>query len=141
MANEDVTFLEGRCLSYSRGVIYHPIIDIVKGNFDIKEEDGELEVIEKIRKGLEIVKTDEALILPYLLELLSIKDSGIEKMHLSLEAKKDRIHDALKRTVLRGSEIRPLIMAFENLHWIDKNSEEYLRYLLDNISGARVFLI
>jgi len=141
VANENATFLEGRCLSYSRGIIYHPIIDIVKANFNIKEEDGDLEVIEKVKKGLEILKTDEASTLPYVLELLSVKDSGVENIHLSLEAKKDRIHEALKRTVLLGSEIRPLIMAFENLHWIDKNSEECLRYLLDNISGARVFLI
>ena len=38
MANEDVTFLEGRCLSYSRGMAYHPLIDILKSNFDIREE-------------------------------------------------------------------------------------------------------
>ena len=37
VANEDVTFLEGKCLSYSRGVTYHPIIDIFKSNFDIRE--------------------------------------------------------------------------------------------------------
>ena len=37
IANEDVTFLEGKCLSYSRGVAYHPFIDILKSNFDIRE--------------------------------------------------------------------------------------------------------
>jgi len=43
--------------------------------------------------------------------------------------------------VLKASEVRPLIMAFEDLHWIDKSSEERFKYLLDSISGARVFLI
>lgn len=41
IANEDVTFLEGRCLSYSRNVAYHPVIDILKANFDIQEDDGD----------------------------------------------------------------------------------------------------
>jgi tetratricopeptide (TPR) repeat protein len=49
--------------------------------------------------------------------------------------------EALKRITLQGAEIRPLIMAFEDLHWSDKGSEAYLKYLLDSISGARVFLI
>lgn len=35
ITNENVTFLEGKCLSYSRGSAYHPVIDILKSNFDI----------------------------------------------------------------------------------------------------------
>jgi hypothetical protein len=38
ISSDDVTFLEGKCLSYSRGVAYHPVIDILKANFDIYEE-------------------------------------------------------------------------------------------------------
>ena len=84
---------------------------------------------------------NEASTLPYLLELLSVKDSGIDEIPLSLEAKKDHMLGALKRIVLHGSEIRPLIIAVENLHWIDNSSEEHLKVLLDTIAGARVFLI
>jgi len=121
--------------------VYHPVIDIMKANFDIIAKDGELEIKEKVKKGLEILETDETSTLPYLLELLSVKDRGIDKTPSSPEARKDRILGALKRIVLHGSEIRPLIMAYENLHWIDRSSEEHLKDLLDNISGAKVFLI
>jgi class 3 adenylate cyclase/tetratricopeptide (TPR) repeat protein len=141
VGNEDVTFLEGRCLSYSRGVVYHPIIDILKANFDILEKDGEMEIKEKVKSGLEILGIDEASTLSYLLDLLSVKESNIESVPLSPEARKDRILRALKRIVLLSSEIRPLIIAYENLHWIDRSSEEHLKDLLDNISGSRVFLI
>jgi class 3 adenylate cyclase/tetratricopeptide (TPR) repeat protein len=141
VASEDVTFLEGKSLSYSRSIAYHPWIDILKSNFDIGEGDGDLEIREKIKKGLKILGSDEALTLPYLLELLSVKESGIDNISLSPEVRKNRIIEALKRISLKGSEIRPLIMAFEDLHWLDKSSEEALKFLLDNISGARVFLI
>jgi class 3 adenylate cyclase/predicted ATPase len=141
VASEDVTFLEGRCLSYSRGVAYHPVIDILKSSFDIQEDDGDLEIREKVTRGLKAMEADEASTLPYLLELLSVKDSGIDKILLSPEAKKDRIIEALNRTVLKGSEIRPLIMAIEDLHWIDKSSEERFKSLLDSIPGARILLI
>ncbi len=141
VANEDVTFLEGRCLSYSRGVAYHPVIDILKANFDIHEGDGDLEITEKVKKGLKILGTDEASTLPYLLELLAVKDSGIDEIPMSPEVRKDRIIEALKHIVLEGSEIRPLIMAYEDLHWIDKSSEDQLKHLLESIPGARVLLI
>jgi len=108
VANEDVTFLEGRCLSYSRGVAYHLHTDMLKANFNIMEGEGDLEIKEKVKKGLKILMVDEALTLPYLLELLSVKDSGIDKIPISLEARKDGIIEALKRIVLRGSEIRPV---------------------------------
>ena len=141
VTNEDVTFLEGRCLSYSRGVAYHPTIDILKANFDIRESDRDSQIREKVKRGLKILGADEATTLPYLLELLSVKESGIDKIPLSPEAKKDRIMEAVKRITLKGSEIRPLILAYEDLHWVDKSSEDVLRYVLESIPGARVLMI
>jgi class 3 adenylate cyclase len=141
VANEDVTFLEGKCLSYSRGVAYHPVIDILKSNFDIREDDRDSEIREKVSRGLKVLDTDEASTLPYLLELLSVTDSGIDKIPISPEARKDRIIEAVRRMALKGSETRTLIMAFEDLHWIDKSSEDFMKDLLENISGARIFLI
>ena len=141
VTNEDVTFQEGKCLSYSRGVVYHPVIDIVKSNFDINKGDGDFEIREKLKRGLNVLDADEASTLPYLLELLSVKDSGIDPIALSPEAKKDRIIKAIIRISIKASQIRPLIIAIEDLHWIDKSSEDYFKDLLDSISGARVFLI
>jgi len=141
VANENVTFLEGKCLSYSRGVAYHPVIDILKSTFDIQEGEGDQGIRGKIKKGLEIMKVDEPSTLPYLLELLSVKDSGIDQFSMSPEAKKDRINEAIKRIVLKGSEVRPLIVAFEDLHWIDKSSEDVVRSHLESIPGSRVLLI
>ena len=141
VSNEDVTFLEGKCLSYGRGVAYHPVIDILKSNFEIQEEEGDHEIREKVKKGLRLIGVDEPSTLPYLLELLSLKDSGIDQISMSPEAKKDRIIESIKRIVIKGSEIRPLIMAFEDLHWLDKSSEDVLRSHLESIPGSRVLLI
>jgi class 3 adenylate cyclase/tetratricopeptide (TPR) repeat protein len=141
VANEDVTFLEGKCLSYSRSVAYHPVIDILKSNFDIREGEGDSEITEKVKRGLKIIEVDETSTLPYLLELLSVKDSGIDQISMSPEAKKDRIIEAIKRIVIKGSEIRPLIIAFEDLHWLDKSSEDVLEKHLASIPGSRVLSI
>jgi tetratricopeptide (TPR) repeat protein len=141
VAHEDVTFLEGKCLSYSKGVPYHLHIDSLKANFDIREGDGDAAIREKVIRGLKILREDEASTLPYFLELLSVKDSGIDKIPMSPEERKDRIIEALKRIPLKGSEIRPLILAYEDLHWVDKSSEEVLKYVLESIPGASILLI
>jgi class 3 adenylate cyclase/tetratricopeptide (TPR) repeat protein len=141
ISNEDITFLEGKCISYSRNVPYHPVIDVLKANFNIQDDDEDSAITEKIKAGLKILKVDEQSTLPYLLEILSVKDSGITGVSMSPDAKRDRIIEAVKRITLKGSEIRPLIIATEDLHWIDKSSEEYYKNLIDSISGAKVFLI
>ena len=141
VTNQDLTFLEGKCLSYSRGVAYHPVTDILKSKFNVQEGEKASVIREKVRKELEVLRADEATNLPYLLELLSVKDSGIDKIMVSPEGRKDRIIEALKRIVLKSSEIRPLIMVFEDLHWVDKSSDDILRYLLESIPGVRVFLL
>jgi class 3 adenylate cyclase/predicted ATPase len=141
VASEELTFLEGRCLSYSSNVAYHPIIDILKSNFDIHEKDDDSDVRKKIKDSLKLYGTEEPSIMPFILELLSVKESGIDKISLSSEAIKNRIFEALIRIVLTGAEIRPLILAIEDLHWVDKTSEEFINNLLDSISGTRVLLI
>jgi len=141
VANEDVTLLEGKCLSYARGVAYHPVIDILKANFDVMEGDGDTQIKGKVKRGLKILGLDETSNLPYFLELLSVKDSGIDTIPMSPEAKRDRIREALKQIVLKGAEIRPLILAYEDLHWADKPSEDTLKYILESIPGARVLMI
>ena len=141
IANEDVTFLEGKCLSYSRGVAYHPAIDLLKSTFNIRESDEDYHIRDKVKRGLKELGADEAHTLPYLLELLSVRESGIDHMPMSPEARKDRILEAVKRVILKGTEIRPLIMAIEDLHWTDRSTEDTLKYWLDTITGAPVFLI
>ena len=141
VVNENVTFSEGKCLSYSRNVAYHPVTDILKSNFRIREGDGDFEIRRKVKEGLEVLKADEASALPCLLELFSVKDSGIDQIPMSPEMRRKRTIETLTRIVLKGSEMRPLIMAIEDLHWIDTSSEESLKHLLESISGARVFLV
>jgi len=90
-------------------VAYHPVIEILKSNFDIHEGEGDQEIREKVKKGLRLMGVDETSTLPYILELLSAKDSGIDQISMSPEAKKDRIIEACKKIVFKGSEIRPLL--------------------------------
>jgi class 3 adenylate cyclase/tetratricopeptide (TPR) repeat protein len=141
ISSEDVFFLEGRCLSYSTNVAYHPVIDLLKGTFDIHEDDNDDRIKERVNRGLKDMGVDAASTRPFVLELLSVKDSGIDALNLTPEARKDKTLEALRRILLKGSEVRPLVMAVEDLHWVDRSSEEALKSWLDAISGAQVLLV
>jgi len=141
IANEDVTFFEGRCLSYSTNVAYHPVIDLLKATFDIRDADHDDQIRDKVKRGLKEIGVDEASTLPFILEMLLVKESGIDALNLTPEARKDKTLEALKRIVLKGSEMRPLVVAVEDLHWVDRSSEEAFKDMLDAISGAQLLLI
>ena len=141
VGSEDTTFLEGRCLSYSKGVAYHLHADILKANFNIQRNDDDLEIRHKVQSGLQLLGLDEAPNLPYLLELLGVRESGIDNIQISPESRKDRIIETIKRLAHKGCEERPLILAYEDLHWIDQNSEDVLKSVLESIPGAKILLI
>ena len=141
VSNEEITFLEGRCLSFGQGTPYHPFIDILKANFDIREGEMDPEIRRKVQRGLDLIGLDQKSTLPYFLELLSVKDSGFDQISLSPEGKKERIQEAFRRIVLKGSEIRPLVIAIEDLHWMDQTSEEALKTILESIPGSRTLMI
>ena len=141
LANEDLTILEGKCLSYGRGMAYHPLVEILKSSFEIREGEEESEVRKKLREGLKVLEIDEGAHLPFLLELFSVKESGIEKIPMSPDARKERIMETFKRILLRLDAPRPLVIAFEDLHWLDKSSEETLHSFLEIIPGAKILAV
>jgi tetratricopeptide (TPR) repeat protein len=122
-------------------VAYHAITDVLRSNFYIAEDDDDHRIRDKVIKGMRELGADEASDLPYVLELLSVKDSGIDQISMSPEARRDRTMEVARRMVLRGAEIRPIVVAIEDLHYIDRSSEETLKMLLDSISGARVLFL
>jgi class 3 adenylate cyclase/tetratricopeptide (TPR) repeat protein len=138
LAKGDLTILEGKCLSYGRGMAYHPLVEILKSSFEIQEGEEESGIRRKLKEGLKTLEIDEGVYLPFLLELFSVKDSGIEKIPLSPDARKERIMEAFKRVLLKLAAPRPLVIAFEDLHWLDKSSEETLRSFLEIVPGARI---
>ncbi len=141
LSNEDVAFLEGKCLSYGREAAYLPIIDILKSNYDIRDTENHLQIRKKVYSELRRLGVDEASVLPYVLELLSVKESGIDDVAMSPEARKEGIIRALQTPLLKGAEKRPIIIALEDLHWVDGSSEDILNSLVNVIRNARVLIV
>jgi class 3 adenylate cyclase/tetratricopeptide (TPR) repeat protein len=136
-----VTYLEGRCLSYGSTIPYHPIIDVLRNNCDITETDGPDAVSEKVHIALREVKMDPEASAPYLLRLLGVQDGTESMAQLAPEAIRTRTFETLRQMSLKGSQLRPLLLEIEDLHWIDTTSEDCLSELVESLAGAAILLL
>jgi len=75
--------------------------------------------------------------LPYLFGLLGIVDGADPLAQMDPQIKKQRTLDAIKRIVVRESLKQPLVVIFEDLHWIDEQTQALLDLLADSIANAR----
>jgi tetratricopeptide (TPR) repeat protein len=135
------TFLIGRCLSYHKSTAFFCISEILKSLFDIHDDNLDDEIILKTRGALEKIGLYDEKTFPFILELLSIKSSGIEEFPISQEAKRNRLFEAFKNFLLTLAQDKLLVLVFEDLQWIDKASMGMIGYLFKYIPGSRLFLI
>lgn len=141
LPQDEYAYLEGRCLHYSGSMAYLPILDILKSYFDIKEGDRESDIKNKIeRKILQLDERLKTVFSPFH-ELLSLKVEDGVYLQLEPGVKKLRTFEAIRDLLVRESENQPLILAVEDLHWIDKTSEEFLSYLIDWLANTQILLI
>ncbi|NQU65295.1 MAG: AAA family ATPase, partial [SAR324 cluster bacterium] len=141
ITTEDVTILEGKCLSYSKNVAYHPVFDIVRSGFEIEEDNTEEQIRQKLEAGLLILKMEITRALPYLLELFNIKESGIDPSIKTPDLINEQIVKTLLQVIIKRSEITPLVLIVEDLHWIDDSSEKLLLKLLEIVAGSRIMIV
>jgi tetratricopeptide (TPR) repeat protein len=133
-------YLEARCLSYGIAMPYLPILDMLRAICGISEEDRHDEIVSKVTalQGAADVDTDH---LPYLLLLLGVREGTEPLREMSPETVKARTFQAVIRLVLQQSGRQPLALAIEDLHWIDKTSEELLSSLSGSITGAPILML
>ena len=135
------TYLQGQCLHYGDSIIYLPILDIIKSYFEIEEGDREFIIRKKIKEN--VLALDEKLehTIPSFKELLSLKADDAEYLKLEPKVKRERTFESIRDLFVRESQNRPLILVVEDLHWIDRTSEEFLDYLIGWLANARIMLI
>jgi class 3 adenylate cyclase/DNA-binding NarL/FixJ family response regulator len=141
LVDEEFTLLEGRCSPYGTAVAYLPIIELLKQNFQIVLNDTDTDIQAKVLRGTEALGADVAAIAPYLFRLLAVEAESSIPVALAPEMVKRKTFEALQMLMLQGAARRPLILTIEDLHWVDKTTEECLTFLLEHIAGARVLLV
>jgi len=133
--------LEAFSVSHGQASAFLPMIDLLYSYFEISSEDDARKRREKINGR--ILTLDRSLedTLEYLYGLLGISDEDNQIAEIQAQTRKHRALDAVKRILLRESLNQPLIVVFEDLHWIDSESRAFLNLLADSIGTARILFL
>ena len=133
--------LETFSVSHSKAYPYLPLIDLLKSYFQITPQDDERKRREKVTGR--VLTLDRGLedTLPYILFLLSAGEETAALQEMDPQTRARRTHEAIKRLLARESLNQPLFLIFEDLQWLDTETQEFLDLLSDSIATARILLL
>ena len=133
--------MAGRCLSYGSGVPYLPLLYMLRNEWKIGEADDPGAVAAKVRAALAKAGVDPEASLPYLLRLLGVREGTEGLSDLSPQALQERTFRILQQVIRNARQGGLVIVEIEDLHWIDKASEEFLAFLVEGVASARMLLL
>jgi DNA-binding winged helix-turn-helix (wHTH) protein len=141
IAGRPVTYLEAYCQSYGSAIPYGPVLDLLRQFCGLADTDTSEVVAEEVNQRFQSVGMEGMAAMPYLLQLLGVKRGPPWLPELSAETIRGRTFEALRQLLLEGSRRRPLVIAVQNLHWIDRTSEDFLTLLVDSLPVAPILLL
>jgi tetratricopeptide (TPR) repeat protein len=133
--------LESASVSYGKATPYFPVLDLLKRYVHVEEHD-DLRTIRAKVTG-QVLTLDEGLqeVIPALLSLLDALPDESPFLKLDPPQRRQRILEALKRLLLRESQVQPLLLVCEDLHWIDAETQALLDSLVESLPTARLLLL
>jgi class 3 adenylate cyclase/tetratricopeptide (TPR) repeat protein len=140
LTGEELFWLDGRCISFGRDITYLPIIDLLKGYFEIEELDTEAEILEKVEARMEGLDARLAASLPYLKYLLAVDPGEASVATMDAQMRKVSIFESLQALLIAAAGTHPLVVALEDLHWIDPLSNEFFVSFAETLSQHRILL-
>jgi predicted ATPase len=133
--------LESSSVSYGKATSYLPVIDLLKNYFKIQDRDDHREIREKVTGKLFTLDESLKSTLSALLALLDVPVTDPSWQTLNPAQRRLRTLDAIKRLLLRETREQPLLLIFEDLHWIDGETQALLDNLVDGLASSRVLLL
>src|SRR5712692_5133811 len=133
--------LETFSVSHGKAYPYLPLIDLLRNYFQFTPQDDERKRQEKITG--KVLTLDRSLedSLPYLFALLGIAELTSSLQQMDPQIRRKRTLEAIKRLLVRESLNQPLIIIFEDLHWLDAETQAFLSLLSESVASARILLL
>jgi class 3 adenylate cyclase len=135
------SMLESASVSYGKATPYFPVIDLLRCYCHVEEHDDTRTIRAKVTG--QVLTLDPALqdTVPALLSLLDTLPDNDPFLTLDPPQRRQRTLDALKRVLLRESQVQPLLLVFEDLHWIDSETQTLLNSLVESLPTAQFLLL
>src|SRR3989454_1944251 len=137
----DSLILVSSAASYGKATPYLPVIDLLKAYFHIEPRDDASKVRERITEKVLSLERAQAPALPALLALLDVPADDPQWRELDPSQKRQRTLEAVKLLLLEESRGQPVVVVFEDLHWIDSETQAVLDILVESLPSHRVLLL
>ena len=133
--------LQVGAVSYGRAMSYLPVVELLKNYFAIEDRDDPRAVRKKLTRKLLTLDRSQEGSLSALLSLLDVPTDDPQWQTLDPPQRRRHTLDAIKRLLLRESQVQPLLVVFEDLHWINSESQALLDGLVESLPAARLLLL
>jgi predicted ATPase/class 3 adenylate cyclase len=133
--------LESGSVSYGKATAYLPVIDLLKEYFKIQDRDDHREMRDKVIGRVLGLDRSLEVLLPPLLALVDVPTDNPGWEALDPLQRRHRTLEAVKRLLLRESQVQPLLVVIEDLHWIDSETQALLDNLVDSLGSIRMLLL
>jgi class 3 adenylate cyclase/tetratricopeptide (TPR) repeat protein len=133
--------LESASVSYGKATPYFPIIDLLRRYCHVEERDDARTIRAKVTGQVLTLDTMLQDTIPALLALLDALPEDSPFLTLDPPQRRQRTLEALKRVLLRESQVQPLLLVCEDLHWIDTETQALLNSLVESLPTARLLLL
>jgi class 3 adenylate cyclase len=132
--------LEASSVSYGKATPFQPLAELLRGYFRIDDRDDLRSARAKVTGTL--LTLDRALedAVPAVLWILDVLEPEDAFLGLEPPQRRRRAMESVKRTLLRESQVQPLLLLFEDLHWIDTETQAVLDSLAESLESAPVLL-
>jgi class 3 adenylate cyclase/predicted ATPase len=133
--------LEAYSVSHGKASAYLPVLELLYGYFGIEDADDTAQRRGKIEARFNAL--DPALndTLPLLYTLMGLHEGPDPIAQMDPQIKRKRTLEAIKRIILRESLKQPVVAIFEDLHWIDGQTQALLDLLADGFANSRTLLL
>src|SRR5262249_9223478 len=133
--------LEAYSVSHGKASAYLPVTELLRDYFRIMVEDDARQRRGEGAGKIAILPPNPEDKRPPLCVLVGIDDGDASLAQMDAQTLRRRTYDAIKRVLLRESVNQPLVVIFEDLHWVDADTQALLEVLSDSIASARVLLL
>jgi tetratricopeptide (TPR) repeat protein len=133
--------LESASVSYGRTTPYFPVIELLKRYAHIGEDDDLRTIRAKLTGQMLTLDATLQETTPALLGLLDALPEDSPFLRLDPSQRRQRTLEALKRLLLRESQVQPVLLVFEDLHWIDAETQALLNSLVEKLPTAHLLLL
>ncbi len=132
--------VQSASVSYGKATAYLPVIELLRGYFEIDSRDDPRKIREKVTGKVLTLDPTLGPVVPAFLALLDVPVEEASWQALDPLQRRQQTLDAVKRLLLREGEAQPLVVVFEDLHWIDGETQSLLDSLVDSLPAARLLL-